>query len=476
MFTDNDAIKLLKEIGGKENILGVTHCVTRMRFVLKDENKANTEEIKKLKFVKGIFSKSGQYQVIIGTNVGDFYKIFAETTGIESGDKDEVKEIAKNNMKLYEKILSNISEIFVPLIPAIVAGGLILGFRSIIGDIKMFNGKSIADMSIFWAGVYSFLWLIGQAIFQFLPVGITWSVSKKMGATPILGIILGLTLISPQLMQSGLIGQKVPEVWNFGLFKIAKVGYQSQVVPAILAAMALATIEKKMKKITPNAISMIIVPFVTIIVSVILAHTIIGPVGRLIGDGIGYVIAASITGPYRVIFAAVFGFFYAPLVITGLHYINTAINLQLIANIKGTPIFPMVAISNIAQASATLAILIMNKTTAEREISVPATISGYLGVTEPALYGVNLRYKFPFICGMIGSSLAAVIITSGGTMANSIGVGGLPSILSIKPQYWGIYAIGMITAIVVPVILTTIVYKRKYKTGDSLKKDLDIPA
>ena len=469
MYTRENALDLLREVGGKENIVGVSHCITRMRFVLKDESKANQENIKKLKFAKGVFSNAGQFQVIIGSDVGDFYKVFVEATDSSAMSKDDAKKVAKKNMKLYERLLADIAEIFVPLLPAIIAGGLILGFRNIIGDIKMFNGQTLTEISVFWSGMYSFLWLIGEAIFQFLPVGITWSVAKKKGATPILGIVLGLTLISPQLMKAGLIGQQIPEVWNFGFFEIAKVGYQSQVIPAIFAGLALAAIENKMKKITPSSVAMIFVPFVTILVSVALAHTVIGPIGRWMGDGIGYVIGTSITGPFKVIFAGIFGMFYAPLVITGLHHINTAINLQLIADMGGTPIFPMVALSNIAIASATLAIVMLNKSQEEREISVPSAISGYLGVTEPALYGVVLKYKFPLICSMVGSSIAAIIVTAGGTMANSIGVGGLPAILSIQPQYWGVFAIGMLAAMVIPFILTMIVYKKKFKTGVSVE-------
>lgn len=465
MYTRKDAIDLLKEVGGKENIVGVTHCITRMRFVLKDESKANQENIKNLKFAKGVFSNAGQFQVVIGSDVADFYDVFVDATGSSAISKDDAKKVAKKNMKLYERVLADIAEIFVPLLPAIIAGGLILGFRNIIGDIKMFDGKSLTEISVFWSGVYSFLWLIGQAIFHYLPVGITWSVSKKMGASQILGIVLGLTLISPQLMNAGLIGQQTPEVWDFGFFQLAKVGYQSQVIPAILAGLTLAAIEKNLKKVIPSSVSMIFVPFITIILTVILAHTVIGPIGRWLGDGIGYVIATSITGKFKVLFAAIFGMFYSPLVITGLHHINTAINLQLIADMGGTPIFPMVALSNIAIASAAFAIVVVNKSQEEREISIPATISGYLGVTEPALYGVILKYKFPLICAMIGSSVAAVIITAGGTMANSIGVGGLPAILSIQPQFWGIFAVGMIAAIVIPFVLTIIVYKKKNKDG-----------
>lgn len=465
MFTKDQAVSLLNAVGGKDNIVALTHCVTRMRFVLKEDSKADIVKIEELSFVKGTFTSNGQFQVIIGTEVADFYQVFTSVNQVDGISKEEAKKAAKKNMKLYERALANIAEIFVPLLPAIIAGGLILGFRNIIGDIKMFDGKSLAELSQFWAGTYNFLWLIAQAIFHYLPVGICWSITKKMGASQILGIVLGLTLISPQLLPAGQIGQVTPDVWNFGFVSIAKVGYQSQVIPSIFAAISLVYIERFMKKITPAAISMVIVPFVSIMLSVILAHALIGPIGRMIGDGLGNVIATAVTGDYKILFSFVFGFFYAPLVITGLHHINTAINLQLIETMGCTPIFPMVALSNIAQASAVLGIILVNKSQKEREISIPSCISGYLGVTEPALYGVNLKYKFPLICGCIGSAIAACVITVGGTMANSIGVGGLPAILSIQPQFWAVFAIGMVISVVVPCILTMIIYKRKFKTG-----------
>lgn len=330
MFTKEDTQKLLHEVGGKDNINAVTHCVTRMRFVLKEESLANIDNIEAIPCVKGTFTNNGQFQVIIGTEVDDFYKLFTSASDIQGISKDDAKKVAQKNMKFYERALANIAEIFVPLLPAIIAGGLILGFRNVIGDIKMFDGQSLADISQFWSGVYSFLWLIAQAIFHYLPVGICWSITKKMGSSQILGIVLGLTLISPQLLPAGQIGQVAPEVWNFGFISLAKVGYQSQVIPSIFAALSLVYIERGMKKITPSAISMIIVPFVSIMLSVILAHALIGPAGRMLGDWLGNIIASAVTGDYKVIFSFVFGFLYAPLVITGLHHINTAINLQLI--------------------------------------------------------------------------------------------------------------------------------------------------
>ncbi|TOG53354.1 PTS trehalose transporter subunit IIBC [Vibrio parahaemolyticus] len=461
-----DVERLIEQVGGPDNIASVSHCLTRLRFVLNDTDKADTKQLEALRMVKGCFTNAGQFQVVIGTEVDEVYKVLIELSGKSEASKDESKNAARQNMNIVERGISHLAEIFVPLLPAIITGGLILGFRNVIGDIKMFDGQTLTEISQFWATVHSFLWLIGEAIFFFLPVGVCWSTVKKLGGTPILGITLGVTLVSPQLMNAYLIGKQVPEVWDFGLFAIEKVGYQAQVIPAMLAGIALAFIETRLKRIIPSYLYLVVVPFVSIIVSVILAHSIIGPFGRMLGDGVAFAAKAAMTGDFAMIGSTIFGFLYAPLVITGIHHTTNAVDLQLMQELGGTPIWPLIALSNIAQASAVVGIIIISKKQDEREISVPAAISAYLGVTEPAMYGINLKYKFPMLSAMIGSACAAAICGSAGVMANGIGVGGLPGILSIQPQFWGIFALAMLVAMVVPAALTLILYKRAQAKGE----------
>ncbi len=462
----DEAKILLEHIGGKENVSAVTHCATRLRFVLNDPAAADKEKIENMKSVKGVFSQAGQFQVIIGNDVSVFYNDFAKISGVESVSKDAAKQAAKNNMNFIQRLMANMAEIFSPIIPALIVGGLVLGFRNIIGDVALFeNGtKTLVETSQFWAGVHSFLWLIGEAIFHFLPVGITWAVTKKMGTSQILGIVLGITLVSPQLLNAygvaGASGSDIP-FWDFGFAQIDMIGYQGQVIPAILAGFVLVYLERGLRKISPSSISMIIVPFFALIPAVLLAHTVLGPIGWTIGEWISTVVYSGLTSAFGWLFAAVFGFAYAPLVITGLHHMTNAIDLQLIAEFNGTMLWPMIALSNIAQGSAVLAMVFLQKGEQERQISVPACISAYLGVTEPALFGVNLKYVFPFIAGMIGSSVAAVISVSTGSMANSIGVGGIPGILSMQSASWLSFSIAMAVAIAVPFILTYMIGKKK---------------
>lgn len=348
-----DAQQLLRLIGGKENIAAVSHCVTRMRFVLNDPSKADVEAIEAMKVVKGSFTQAGQFQVIIGNAVADFYNDFVKVAGVEGVSKDAVKQAAKKNQNILQKVIAALAEIFAPLIPA------------------------------------------------------------------------------------------------------------------IMAAFVLVYLERFFRKISPQVISSVVVPFCSLVLAVMAAHFIVGPIGWKIGSAISSVVYAGITGSFKVVFGAIFGFVYAPLVITGLHHMSNAIDLQLIADYGGTMLWPMIALSNIAQGSAVMGMIILQKkNVAAQEVNVPAGISCYLGVTEPAIFGVNLKYGFPFICGMIGSAISAVVCVMTSTTANAVGVGGIPGILSIQPKYMGSFAICMVIAFVIPMTLTFIVGKKKLSMAD----------
>lgn len=474
---ENDVKQLLKLIGGKENIQAVSHCMTRMRFVLVDPKKADEKAIEEIPAVKGTFTQAGQYQVIIGNDVSVFYNEFTSYAGIEGVSKEAAKAAAKSNQNVAQKIMGALGEIFAPLIPALICGGLILGFRNIIGEINFFdNGtKSLADMYQFWEGTYNFLWLIGEAVFHLLPVGIVWSITKKMGTTQILGIILGLTLVSSQLLNGFSVADTpasdIP-VWDFGFAKVEMIGYQGQVIAAMMAGFVLVYLEKFFKKHCPEVISMIVVPFCSLVPAVIIAHTIVGPIGWIIGNAIADVVYGGLMSNFGWLFAGLFGLLYAPVVMTGLHHMTNAIDTQLVNTYDGTILWPMIALSNIAQGSSVLAMSILQKKNERaQQVNVPACISCYLGVTEPALFGVNLKYGFPLICGMIGSAIAAMISVGFGVQALSIGVGGLPGIISIKPEFYLIFLIAMAEAIVVPFLLTFFIGMKKLSLEDRGMKE-----
>ncbi|SFC56521.1 PTS system trehalose-specific EIIBC component [Clostridium uliginosum] len=461
----NDVKSLINYLGGKENIATLTHCVTRLRFVLNDTKKADVNSIEKLASVKGTFTQAGQFQVIIGNEVSTFYNEFISETGIQGENKDAVKQAAKKNMSVLQRGVANLAEIFAPLIPAIIVGGLLLGFRNIIGDMKLFQDgtKTLTEISQFWNGTNSFLWLICEAIFHFLPVGVVWSVTKKMGANQMLGIVLGITLVSPQLLNAYAVsGAKTIPVWDFGFAKINMIGYQAQVIPAILVGFAYVYLERFWKKVSPDSIQMIIVPFCSLVPAVLLAHTVLGPIGWAIGNGIATVVQAGFHSSFGWLFGGVYGFVYPILVITGLHHTLLPIDLQLIATTGGTYMWPIVALANIAQGSAVLGYIYLNKKNVEeKQVAVPACISAYLGVTEPAIFGVNLKRFYPFVAAIIGSGIAGIVSMITGATANSVGVGGLPAILSMQGKSMLPYLICMAIAIVVPFILTIILSKSK---------------
>lgn len=478
---EKDAREMLEAIGGKENIAAVTHCATRMRFVLNDDSKADVKRLEKIPAVKGTFTNAGQFQAIIGNDVPTFYNEFTAISGIEGVSKEAAKSAAQKNQNWLQRALSMLAEIFTPIIPAIIVGGLILGFRNILEGVEWsaLDGKTIVEVSQFWAGVNSFLWLPGEAIFHYLPVGIVWSVTRKMGTSQILGIVLGICLVSPNQLLNAYSVASTPAAeiaanwsWDFGFFTIEKIGYQAQVIPALLAGLSLAYLERFWRKQIPEVVSMIFVPFLSLIPALILAHTVLGPIGWTIGKGISAVVLAGLTGPVKWLFGAIFGALYAPLVITGLHHMTNAIDTQLIADAGGTGLWPMIALSNIAQGSAVLAFYFMNRhDEREAQISLPAAISAYLGVTEPALFGVNLKYVYPFVAGMIGSGLAGLFCTSFNITANAIGIGGIPGILSIQAKYMGLFAINMLIAVAVPFMLTYVFRKGSIltKAEDDLK-------
>lgn len=484
---EQEAKDLLQAIGGKENVTAVTHCATRMRFVLGDEKKANIKAIESIPAVKGTFTNAGQFQVIIGNDVPIFYNDFSAVSGIEGVSKEAAKSAAKSNQNAVQRVMTTLAEIFTPIIPALIVGGLILGFRNVLEGVhwSMLNGKSITEVSQFWAGINHFLWLPGEAIFQFLPVGITWSVSRKMGTSQILGIVMGICLVSPQLLNAYSVASTPAAeiaknwVWDFGFFTVNRIGYQAQVIPALLAGLSLSYLEIFWRKHIPEVVSMIFVPFLSLIPALILAHTVLGPIGWSIGQGLSTVVLAGLTGPVKWLFGAIFGALYAPFVITGLHHMTNAIDTQLIADAGGTGLWPMIALSNIAQGSAVFAYFLMHRhDEREAQISLPATISAYLGVTEPALFGVNVKYIYPFIAGMIGSSIAGLLSVTFNITAQSIGIGGLPGILSIQPQYMLPFAMIMVVAVVVPMALTFFFRKAGLftKTEDSTELQAEFAA
>lgn len=450
------ARQIAEAVGGIENIEAATHCVTRLRFALIDETKVNQKMLDAIDIVKGSFAVNGQFQVVIGQ--GTVNKVYAELvkeTGIGEASKDDVKKAAAQNMNPLQRAVKTLADIFIPILPAIVTAGLLMGLNNILTAEGIFYSmKSIVQVYPQWADLANMINLIAGTAFAFLPALIGWSAVKRFGGSPLLGIVLGLMLVHPDLLNAWGYGAAeqsgdIP-VWNLFGLEVQKVGYQGQVLPILLASYLLARLELFLTKRTPEGIQLLVVAPVTLLVIGFLSFVIIGPITFAIGNALTAGLIA-VFGQFSAIGGLLYGGLYSALVITGMHHTFLAVDLQLIGSkLGGTFLWPMLALSNIAQGSAALAMMLITKDKKQRGLSLTAGISAYLGITEPAIFGVNLRYKFPFVIAMISSGIAGMFISVKGVLASSVGVGGVPGIFSIMSRYWGPFAIGMLIVLILP--------------------------
>lgn len=450
------ARQIAEAVGGIENIEAATHCVTRLRFALIDETKVNQKMLDAIDIVKGSFAVNGQFQVVIGQ--GTVNKVYAELvkeTGMGEASKDDVKKAAAQKMNPLQRAVKTLADIFIPILPAIVTAGLLMGLNNILTAEGIFySAKSIVQVYPQWADLANMINLIAGTAFAFLPALIGWSAVKRFGGSPLLGIVLGLMLVHPDLLNAWGYGAAeqsgdIP-VWNLFGLEVQKVGYQGQMLPILLASYLLARLELFLTKRTPEGIQLLVVAPVTLLVIGFLSFVIIGPITFAIGNALTAGLIA-VFGQFSAIGGLLYGGLYSALVITGMHHTFLAVDLQLIGSkLGGTFLWPMLALSNIAQGSAALAMMLITKDKKQRGLSLTAGISAYLGITEPVIFGVNLRCKFPFVIAMISSGIAGMFISVKGVLASSVGVGGVPGIFSIMSQYWGPFAIGMLIVLILP--------------------------
>ncbi|KXG09295.1 PTS system trehalose-specific EIIBC component [Anoxybacillus sp. P3H1B] len=456
--------KIVESVGGKENIVAATHCVTRLRFALKDESKVDKETLESIDLVKGSFSANGQFQVVIGQGLVDkVYNEMVELTGIGRATKQEIKDAAEAKLNPLQRAIKTLADIFIPILPAIVTAGLLMGINNILtGQGIFYENKSFVEVHKEWADFASIINLIANTAFVFLPGLIGWSAVTKFGGSPLLGIVLGLMLVHPDLLNAWGWGAakeegKIP-VWNLFGLDVQKVGYQGQVLPVLVASYVLAKTELFLRKRIPDAFQLLLVAPLSLLFTGFLAFIAIGPITFAIGNGITSVFV-SVFHNVPAIGGLLYGALYAPLVVTGMHHTFLPVDLQLITNTGGTFLWPILALSNIAQGSAALAMMFLAKDEKLKGLSFTSAVSAYLGITEPAMFGVNLRFRYPFISAMIGAAVGGMFITLNKVIAASIGVGGLPGFLSIVPQKWAPFFIGMAIAIVLPFVLTFVLGK-----------------
>ncbi|NQX45188.1 PTS system trehalose-specific EIIBC component [Paenibacillus tritici] len=452
--------EIVRAVGGKENIEVATHCVTRLRFSLYDESKVDSAALDANDLVKGQFSSQGQFQIVIGPGTVDkVYDEMIQLTGGARSSKDEVKSAAARNQNPLQRAIKTLADIFIPILPAIVTAGLLLGINNLLTGPGIFFSQSLVDVYPQWKDIAAIINTIASTAFTFLPALIGWAAVTRFGGSPLLGIVLGLILVHPDLLSAygyaeASTNGTVP-TWNLFGWHLERIGYQGQVLPVLVSAYILARIEKFLNKRVHDSVKLLVVAPVTLLITGFLAFTIIGPVtfgiANAITSGLVYIF-----DHFAILGGVIYGGFYALLVITGMHHTFLAVDVQLIGSEGGTFLWPMLALSNIAQGAAALAMIFVVREQKTKGLAVTSSISAFLGVTEPAIFGVNIRYRYPFIFGMIGSALAGVLLTINQVRATSIGVGGIPGFLSIFPNQWGVFFIGMAIVLIVPFVATVL--------------------
>ncbi|MEK4295661.1 PTS beta-glucoside transporter subunit EIIBCA [Paenibacillus odorifer] len=452
---------IVRAVGGKENIEVATHCVTRLRFSLYDESKVDSEALDRNELVKGQFSSQGQFQIVIGPGTVDkVYDEMIQITGGSRSSKDEVKSAAARKQNPLQRAIKTLADIFIPILPAIVTAGLLLGINNILtGPGIFFDNQSLVDVYPAWKDIAAIINTIASTAFTFLPALIGWAAVTRFGGSPLLGIVLGLILVHPDLLSAYNYASASTEgtvpTWNLFGWHLEKIGYQGQVLPVLVSAYILARLEKFLNRRVHDSIKLLVVAPVTLLITGFLAFTIIGPVTFGIANAItsGLIFVFD---HFALLGGLIYGGFYALLVITGMHHTFLAVDVQLIGSEGGTFLWPMLALSNIAQGAAALAMMFVVREQKAKGLAATSSVSAFLGVTEPAIFGVNIRYRYPFIFGMIGSGIAGMLLTVNQVRASSIGVGGIPGFLSIFPNQWGVFFIGMLIVLIVPFVATVL--------------------
>lgn len=461
------ASQVIENVGGKENIKSVAHCATRLRLQLKNNDLRNEEVISDIEGVKGVFLTQSQFQIIFGSGLVNLVCNEVQKqlgTIVETAEEDEKEE--KGN--LLQQFVKMLSDIFVPIIPAIVAGGLLMGLNNILTS-GMFDGKSIIDLYPQWQGLATAINTFANAPFVFLPVLIGFSATKKFGGNPFLGAAMGMIMVHPDLLNAYSIGVVEPPIWDIFGFQIEAIGYQGTVLPVLAVSFILAFIEKRLHKVTPTWLDNLTTPLLSIMVTSFLTFICVGPVLREAGN----LLAAGITWVYNTlgfVGGGLFGLAYAPICLTGMHHSFIAIETQLIAEVAktgGSFIFTTASMNNVAQGAAVIAVLCLTKNEKMKSICSASGVSALLGITEPAMFGVTLKLKYPFYAAIIGSGVGSAYCAGTRVLAQAMGAAGIPGIISMKPDDYMNFIIGLALSMAVSATLTIVFWKKFNIEGET---------
>ncbi|MGO3372857.1 sucrose-specific PTS transporter subunit IIBC [Pseudolactococcus laudensis] len=451
---------------GEDNLIAAAHCATRLRLVVKDTAKIDQAALDDDADLKGTFEANGQYQIIVGPgDVNTVYKELVAITGVGEVSKDELKDVADTETNPIMKLIKILSDIFVPLIPALVAGGLLMALNNVLTGQGLFGPQSIVEMVPGIKGFAEIVNLMASAPFAFLPILIGFSATKRFGGNPYLGAAAGMMLVMPSLVNGygvaeAIATNKMP-YWDVFGFQIAQAGYQGQVLPVIGVAWILATLEKFFHKYLKNAIDFTFTPMLAVIITGFVTFAVVGPVLRTVSNGMtdGLVWLVNTLGGVGY---GIFGLGYSAIVLTGLHQSFPAIETSLLADIAKTGgdfIFPIAAAANVAQGAATFAIFFLTKNEKQKGLASSSAFSAMLGITEPAMFGVNLKLKFPFFIGLGAAGIASTIMGFAGVRGVSLGPAGIIGFIAIKPASIPMFMLGIVVSFVLA-FLATYVYGR----------------
>ena len=451
---------------GEDNLIAAAHCATRLRLVVKDTAKIDQATLDDDADLKGTFEANGQYQIIVGPgDVNTVYKELVAITGVGEVSKDELKDVADTETNPIMKLIKILSDIFVPLIPALVAGGLLMALNNVLTGQGLFGPQSIVEMVPGIKGFAEIVNLMASAPFAFLPILIGFSATKRFGGNPYLGAAAGMMLVMPSLVNGygvaeAIATNKMP-YWDVFGFQIAQAGYQGQVLPVIGVAWILATLEKFFHKHLKNAIDFTFTPMLAVIITGFVTFAVVGPVLRTVSNGMtdGLVWLVNTLGGVGY---GIFGLGYSAIVLTGLHQSFPAIETSLLADIAKTGgdfIFPIAAAANVAQGAATFAIFFLTKNEKQKGLASSSAFSAMLGITEPAMFGVNLKLKFPFFIGLGAAGIASTIMGFAGVRGVSLGPAGIIGFIAIKPASIPMFMLGIVVSFVLA-FLATYVYGR----------------
>ncbi|MCI7497864.1 MAG: glucose PTS transporter subunit IIA [Oscillospiraceae bacterium] len=433
------AHEILSAIGGKDNLASAAHCATRLRLVIADNSKVKKAVLENIDGVKGVFEASGQLQVIIGTGtVNKVYDEFITEAGVEAATKEDVKAAAAAKSPWYKRAIKSLGDIFVPIIPAIVATGLLNGLLG--GLVQVFPNMASSH-------IYELLNIFSNTALTFLPILIAISAAKIFGGNQYLGAVIGMIMIHPSLINAWTVagGAETSTLWSwFGLWDIQNVGYQGHVIPVILSVWLMSAVEKRLHKKVPEMLDLFVTPLCSVLIAGFFSLTLIGPVFAQLESWVLNGAQALIAIPFGI-GAFIMGGVYAPTVVAGVHHMYNAIEMMMLADNGMNTWMPIATAANVAQGAAALAVALKTNSKKTKAMALPASLSAFLGITEPAIFGVNVRFMRPFIAGMIGGACGAALASIMNVYATANGVTGLFGLL-ITTDTIGGYILTMLVA------------------------------